>query len=112
MDDRLEKALDIAKTRQTQNIEKRRLQEKLRTDLTIPYGGSNFYIDRDLILYFNTVTEKSVIVLDDNLTPVKIAKVEEFKKLINDTYTTVLAQYYTDFEKLRKKRNIKDIVEL
>jgi hypothetical protein len=116
MDERLEKALDVAKLRQTQNIELRRLKEKLRVDLTYPYGGCNFYIDRNFILFLTEISPNegtaSVVIVDDTMTPTRINDILEFKKLILEKYSSVMNQYYVDYEALRKKRNIKSIVDL
>ena len=51
MDVRLEQALDLSKTRYTLFLEKRRLQEKLKADLTYSVNGGQFYIDRNFIVY-------------------------------------------------------------
>ena len=53
MDVRLEQALDLSKTRYTLFLEKRRLQEKLKADLTYSVNGGQFYIDRNFIVYLN-----------------------------------------------------------
>lgn len=115
MDERLTKALDASKLRHTHNIEKRRLQEKLKVQLTVPFGGGRFAVTPDLIsfVHYLTTTEQwDHVLLDDNSTPILVKNIGEFQKLLTSTYQEATGQYYQDFETLRKKRSIKDIVNL
>lgn len=115
MDNRLTKALDVSKLRHTHNIEKRRLQEKLKVELTVTYGGGRFTVTPELISFANnliTTEYQDHVLLDDNSTPILVKDIVEFQKLLTSTYREATSQYYQDFETLRKKRSIKDIVNL
>jgi hypothetical protein len=116
VDTRLEKALEISKFRRTLYLEKLRLQEKLKSDLTIGYNGGRFYIDRNLIVFLNLITPvegtNSVILLDDTQNPIRVDDLVKFREQITNTYFTVINQYTLDIDALKKKRTIKAIVNL
>jgi hypothetical protein len=116
MDVRLEQALDLSKTRYTLFLEKRRLQEKLKADLTYSVNGGQFYIDRNFIVFLNLLTPSegtvSATILDDNLTPVYIENIQQLQKDVLDLYTQTVNQYQQDFEQLRRNRSPASIVNL
>jgi hypothetical protein len=109
MDVRLEQALDLSKTRYTLFLEKRRLQEKLKADLTYSVNGGQFYIDRNFIVYLNLLVPSegtvSATILDDNLTPIYIEDLQQLQKDVLNLYTQVVNQYQQDFDQLRRKRS-------
>jgi hypothetical protein len=115
MDQRLEQALEFANYQYTIHLEKKRLQAKLRSELELAYNGGIFTIDKNFIVFlelFNPDDDGSVTVLDDNLSPIIILNPEEFKKEVQNTYFRAVNQYRVDFETLKKKRSVKDIVGL
>lgn len=116
MDDRLSKALEFANFRHALGLEKKRLQEKLKSDLTIAQNGGIFTIDRNFIVFLNTIDpdseEESAVVLDDRNVPILIDNVTEFKKFVTETYFRIINQFYLDYEGLKKKRNPASLVGL
>jgi hypothetical protein len=115
MDERLEKALEFANFRHTLAIEKKRLQEKLKSDLTIAQNGGIFYIDRNFLGFLNFINEsepESAVVLDDREVPVLIEDFPAFRLEAIQKYFRVINQYYMDYEALKKKRTVKDLVGL
>ena len=116
MDPRLEKALEFANFRQTLYLEKVRLQEKLKTELTIGWNGGQFYIDRNLIVFLNLITPEegtnSVVILDDFHNPIEIDDLIKFKEYAINRYFTLVNQYALDIDALKKKRTVKGIVNL
>jgi hypothetical protein len=116
MDVRLTQALDLSKFRYTLFLEKRRLQEKLRADLTFSVNGGQFYIDRNFIVFLNLLVPEegtmSATILDDNLTPIYIDDLAKLQKTVLDIYTRTVNQYQLDFDALRKKRKPAAIVDL
>jgi|APGre2960657423_1045063.scaffolds.fasta_scaffold04982_3 hypothetical protein len=116
MDTRLEQALEFSRLRHTQYLERRRLQEKLQSDLTMAKGGGRFHIDRNFISFLNLVSPDegtaSIVLLDDNLVPVVIDDVIAFRKAVMQKYAEVTNQYYLDYEAMRTSRSVKKIVGL
>lgn len=116
MDERLEKALDVAKLRHSQYLEKRRLEEKLQSDLTFYHSGGCFYIDSNLLGFLSLLTpeegQASVIILDQHLKPIRVADLVAFRRDVLNTYTSVVNQYYIDYEKFRRNRSVQSVVNL
>lgn len=116
MDKRLEDALEFSKFRHSQHLEKRRLEEKLKNDLTFYYDGGCFYIDSNLIGFLSLLTPDegtaSVVILDQQLKPVRINDLNTFRKDVLDTYSRVVNQYYIDYENLRRRRSVASIVNV
>ena len=116
MDERLEKALEFANYRQTLALEKKRLKEKMKAGLTFAQNGGIFFIDRNFLGFLHFISQdeetESAIVLDERQVPILITDLEQFKRIAIQKYFEVTNQYYVDFEALKKKRTVKDIVEL
>ena len=116
MDQYLEQALNISNLRMTQSIERRRLKEKLKTDLTYAYNGGIFFIDRTLLSFIQPLAEKfqyeSAVILDDKMNPIEIKNVTEFADAIWNLYFITTQQYYWDLNTLKQKRKVQDIVDL
>jgi hypothetical protein len=114
MDDRLEKALEFSNIRLAQSVERRRLTEKFKQELTYAYNGGIFYIDRTLLIFLKDLKEKfeygSTIILDDKLNPIEISNVTEFADKIWDIYFNSTKQYLWDLNVLKKRRKVQDIV--
>jgi hypothetical protein len=116
MDERLESALKFANLRHTLFLEKQRLQEKFKNDISISYNGGRFYLDRNFIMYVNTITPEegigSATILDDKMNPVYIENLTDFRFHISQVYNTAVNSYSNAIEELKKKRSVKTIVDL
>jgi hypothetical protein len=115
MDSRLEKALEFSRLRMTQTNERRRLLEKVQSELTYAYNGGIFYIDRTLLTFIKSIEEQfqddSTVILDDKLSPIEISNVTVFSKTIWEIYFKVTQQYLWDLNDLKKRRKVQDVVE-
>lgn len=116
MDERLDKALEFANFRHSLALEKKQLQEKLKSDLTVAQNGGIFNIDRNFLGFLSFISEdndgESTVILDDRQVPVLIDDISKFRKMAVQKYFQVTNQYYVDFEALKKKRTVKDLVNL
>ena len=116
MDERLTNALEFAKYKQTLYLEKKRLQEKLKAELTFPFNGGIFYADRQFIVYLNIITPEegklSTTILDDRLNPIYVEDITALQKKALETYSQAVNQYQIEFANLQKKRSVKAIVDL
>ena len=116
MDERLAKALEFSKYKQTLYSEKKRLQEKLKSELTFPFNGGIFYADRHLIVFLNLLTPEegtsATSILDERLTPIYVEDILVLQKKALDTYSKAVNQYQVDFANLQKKRSVKAILDL
>lgn len=111
MDERLSKALDFANFKQTLYLEKRRLQERLKSNLVCNYNGGTFTADQSLIAFLNLQNTPSVI-LDNNLNPIQILDISVFRQIVIDTYTNAVTNYSIEIDALRKKRSVQAIAGL
>jgi hypothetical protein len=106
MDERLAKALEFSKYKQTLYSEKKRLQEKLKSELTFPFNGGIFYADRHLIVFLNLLTPEegtsATSILDERLTPIYVEDILVLQKKALDTYSKAVNQYQVDFANLQK----------
>ena len=116
MDLKLEKALEFSNLRMTQSIERRRLKEKLKSDLTYAHNGGVFVLDRTLLTFLISLKDKfqygSAVILDDKMNPVEIKNVTEFADSIWELYFKTTQQYFWDINTLKQKRKVQDVVGL
>jgi hypothetical protein len=116
MDERLENALKFANFRHTLFLEKQRLQEKLKTELSIGYNGGRFYLDRNFLIYLDTITPEegigSATLLDEKTTPIFIEDLSEFKFYVSGVYNKAVNEYQMAFQELKTKRTVKAVVDL
>jgi hypothetical protein len=116
MDERLEKALEFSNFKYTAYLEKTRLQEKLKSDLLFYHNGGRFFLDRNFIVFLNLITPEegtgTITILDDKLIPIQIEDIKKLQKEALDQYSSVTNKYFIEFESLKKKRSVKNLVEL
>lgn len=116
MDDRLSKALDFANYRQTLEIQRKSLKEKIDAKLTIGISGGLFKVDRNLIAFVQFLIDQgrtgNVPMIDDNGNPVMIEDLVKFRDDIVDRYFTSVLDYYTEYQKIKQSRTIEKLVDL
>ena len=116
MDERLAKALDFSKFRQTLTLERKNLKEKIDANLTYGYNGGIFKIDRSLIVFVQMLIDQqrteNVPLLDSNDTPILISDLNTFKDEILDRYMTAVYEYVRQYEKIKKSRSVDKLIEL
>lgn len=116
MDERLAKALDFSKFRQTLTLERKNLKEKIDSKLTYGYNGGIFKIDRSLITFVQMLIDQkrteNVPVLDSNDIPVLVEDLNAFRDEILDRYMTSVYEYSKQYEKIKKSRSVEKLLEL
>jgi len=115
MDERLVKALETANIMKTLSDQKRVLNEKYQNDLLFFYNGSQFSVTHELISFCTTLVslnQDEYVIVDDNGIPTLIENIEDFRSRLVDTYAQASNRYYTEYNKLKNKRSIKDIIDL
>lgn len=114
MDEKLEKALEFSNYMVTLNNQKRIIKEQLYENLIYYFNGGQFTIDQVLINFCRNLLDlgqTETILLDDNDTPIKIENLSDFTDEVLDVYWKAMNQYYNDYEKLRKNRSVKGLIE-
>jgi len=116
MDERLAKALDFSKFKQTLLLEKKNLREKIDSKLTYGHNGGIFKIDRSLINFVQMLIDQGRIdnipILDSNDIPILIDDVTVFRDEILDRYMTAVYEYFKQYEKIKKSRSVDKLIDL
>lgn len=112
MDERLKKALDFANFRVSLQNQKETLKLKLKEHLTYSTNGGTFSINPELISFVAILKERSEegILLDQNEIPIHIENLEDFLDEILSRYMNATNNYYDEYEKLKKSRNVGKVV--
>lgn len=114
MDERIEKALSYSNFKLSVQSQRENLKTKLTEQLVYGIGGGLFDIDQTLISFVSALLAKteSAVLLDKNKTPVMIEDLSEFLDEIISRYVSASNEYLTEYEKIRKVRNVKSLIEL
>lgn len=113
MDTRLQEALDFSNYRLTLSTQIENLKIKLASDLLVTHANGIFTASMERILTVNQLRTAytDFPVVDDNGIPIQIPNLEEFYKLLFDTYSNAMKSFNDDYQKLSRARNIKRIVD-
>jgi len=114
MDKRLKKALDFSNFRIILSTKQKNLKVLMNNKLLIVYKNNLFKIDKELILFISTLLSKKeseFVFLDTNDAPILITDLQEFYNVVYKRYKNVINQYYKDYQKLNKIRNIKKVID-
>ena len=116
MDERIEKAFEVANYMATLSNQRRILLTEFQQKLIYYINGAVFNINPELISFTNLMIEQGYesecAFIDANQLPVIISDVKEFFNDISMIYFESLNEYSVKYAELSKKRRIQDIVEL
>lgn len=116
MDERLEKAFEVANYMATLSNQKRIIKEELDQKLVYYTNGGSFKVDRELISFTKTILDlghtDDIVFLDVNQMPVVISNVSEFLNEIINVYFESVNEYSSKITEIKSKRKLTDIVEL
>jgi hypothetical protein len=116
MDERVEKAYDVANYMATLSNQKRVIKEELNQKSVYYINGGSFKIDRELISFTKTIVElghtSDIVFLDTNHMPVIIADVPTFLNDIISVYFEALNEYSAKVTEIKSKRKLTDIIAL
>lgn len=114
MDERLSKALEFGNYMVTLNNQKKLLKEKFLDQCVYYIDGHRFSVNQQLITYCKTLidlnNQYNVVIIDDHNQPYRVEDVQKFLEEILHIYQTNLNQYHTDYQKIKSKRSVKDII--
>lgn len=116
MDERLEKALNIANAMVTFNNQKELLKQEYKDSCLYHENGYRFTVSRELLNFLFNLIQKEiledVVIMDDFENPYMIANVTDFHNNIFNMYTEASNKYYHEYVKLKKNRSIEKIIGL
>lgn len=111
MDERLQKALEFSNYQKTLELKKETLKLKCEHSLIINYKNNIFKVTKELITFINLFKNDEFLILEDSSgVPVRIVDPKSFYDTITSTYKTAYLNYYQEYEKLKKARNISKVV--
>jgi hypothetical protein len=113
MDERLEKALDVANYMVTFNNQREILKQEYKENLIFHYNGFKFTVTLELINFVymvNSMELGQIVLIDDNQNPCIIENVSVFKDDIFDVYFRASNLYNEQFSKLKKQRSISKLI--
>jgi len=115
MDDRLKKALEFSNYRHTLSVQRKTLKEKINAKLTYGVNGGIFKIDRNLLVFVQMLLDQGrtggVPLVDLNENPILIDDLGKFRDEIFDRYFSSTLEYYQEYQELKKKRSVKNLVD-
>jgi len=116
MDERIEKAFEVANYMATLSNQRRVILEEYNQKLVYYINGATFRVDYNLINFAKNLVDmthtENIAFVDANNQPVIIADVQDFLDNLISVYFEAVNEYQTKFAEIKKKRNVKDLVEL
>lgn len=114
MDERLERALEFANYRRTLSNQKKNVVSRMRVLQTVHHNTGVFFADASTIAFVNALLQagkKSAILVDTKENPIEIENLEDFLELLVGHYVEATNEYKVQMDKLKKSRNIKQIMD-
>ena len=111
---KLQTALEFSNYRQTINNQKEVLKAKTESLLSYSINGGTFTIDRELITFVKILIDDKhtdAVLLDIYNHPIAI-DLQNFYAEIMSRYFEVTNDYYVEYEKIRKARNVSSVLDL
>lgn len=116
MDERIEKAFEVANYMATLSNQRRLMVEEFNQKLIYYINGGTFKITPDLLCLSKTWLDRGlttdVVFIDANDVPVIINNLNTFYEEIATQYLQAITEYSAKFSELRVKRKISAILEL
>jgi len=116
MDERIEKAFDVANYMATLSNQRRVILEEFNQKLVFYINGGTFKVSPELITFVRMTLDlghtTDIPFVDSNSFPVVINDVNQFFDSIVDVYFQSVNEYSVKYTDIKSKRSIKDIVDL
>ena len=114
MDERLQKALEFSNYTLTLNNQKRNIKNRVAQLQMVHSNGGVFIANHETITFVNMLVErkeKNIVELDSKENPIKVTDVSELLEKLLSAYHSATNEYMNEYDKLRKARNIKQIMD-
>ena len=116
MDERIEKAFEVANLMATLSNQRRIILEEFEQKLILYKNGGTFKVNPDLINFVKITLDlghtENVPFIDSNNLPVVVDNVQDFFDSLVSVYYESLNEYSIKFSEIKSKRRVKDIVGL
>lgn len=114
MDERLQKALEFSNYSQTIANQKQQVKNRVNQLCTVHYERGMFTADPTTISFVKTLIDlgkKQAIILDTKENPIEIKNLEEFLDSLVSAYTSGMTELDVEYNKLKKVRNLKKLMD-
>lgn len=115
MDEIVKRAFDIANYAETFSAQKNILREEFNQALILFQNGGTFTVTKELICFVKILADlpnnKTVVLVDDNHSPIEIDDVEKFLETILSKYNFAVNGYYTKYSQIRFARSVESILD-
>ena len=114
MDERLQKALEFSNYTLTLNNQKRNIKNRVAQLQMVHSDGGVFIADHETISFVKALVdteEKNVHILDSKNNPIKVVEPKDLLDKLFSAYFSATNEYANEYAKLRKARNIKQIMD-
>jgi|TARA_B110000285_G_C14884641_1_gene495578 hypothetical protein len=115
MDDRLKKALEFSNYMITLNNQRKLVHEKFVENCVHYINGGKFNVTKELINFCHVMVstnQNSIVLIDDNNSPIEIKDPEDFLEEITSIYFTNANEYLVKFNKIKQKRSVEGLLDL
>jgi hypothetical protein len=116
MDERIEKAFDVANYMATLSNRRRIILEEYEQKLVYYINGGTFKISPELISFVKLVLDsgrsEDIAFVDTNNFPIIVNDVSKFFDDITEIYFQSVNEYSVKYADIKNKRSVKDIVNL
>lgn len=109
IDTQIEQALSFARYQTSLNQQRKLLKEQFESATILPYNGGLFKITQEWLGGFD---KESNWVLDINSNPIHVENPTELYESAKETYRNAIATYGEEYQKLRRQRSVRSLVEL
>jgi hypothetical protein len=115
VDEIVKRAFDIANYAETFSVQKKILKEEFNQALLLFQNGGTFTITKELICFVKILADlpnnNTVILVDDNHSPIEIADVKMFLETILSKYSFAINGYYTKYSAIKSARSVESILD-
>jgi hypothetical protein len=115
VDEIVKRAFDIANYAETFSAQKKILKEEFNQALILFQNGGTFTITKELICFVKILVDlsnnKTVVLVDDNHSPIEINDVEKFLETILSNYNFAVNGYYTKYSAMISARSVESILD-
>ena len=115
MDERLEKALEFSNYTLTLNNQKQNIKNRVAQLQLVHHNAGVFVANQETIAFVKTMIElekdKDGILIDSKDNPIRVNSYKELLDKLVDAYVSASQEYAVEYDKLRKSRSIKAIMD-
>jgi hypothetical protein len=114
MDERIEKAFEVANYMATLSNQRKLATEEFNQKIVYYTNGATFKITPELIGFVSTMADRpfDLILLDSNNFPIQIENSKKFLADIIAVYDNASKEYFDKITEIKSKRKIADMIDL